>query len=33
MGQGQDKSCIHTIIFPELSVCGIKSDSSTNRQI
>jgi hypothetical protein len=33
MGQGQDKSCIHMIIFPELPVCGIKSDSSTNRQI
>lgn len=33
MGQGQDKSCIHMIIFPELPVCGIKSDSSTKRQI
>jgi len=33
MGQGQDKSCTHMIILPELPVCGIKSDSSTNRQI
>lgn len=33
MGQGQDKSCIHTIIFPELPACVINSDGSTNRQI